>query len=73
MVGDDIAGTCTNAIIEATVDTTRSVVGFEPGGPCDSAFAEHRGAWIPFQPEDGGDTDDRRLLYNAIEWIKSVP
>jgi hypothetical protein len=73
MTGDDIAGTCTNGVVEATVDVTRSVVAFSPGIACTTAFAEHRGAWIPYQPEDGGGIDDRRLLYNVLEWIKSVP
>ena len=72
-LGDDTAGICGNSTIEATLDTTRPLVALETGSACGSGTATHRGVWVPHQPEDGGGADDRRMLYNILEWVKSVP
>ena len=72
-MGDAILGTCTGGQIDATVGGTRTVVAYtaSPAAPCLPGDAmDHRAAFLPFQPEDGGSVTDRRFLYNIIGWIK---
>ena len=76
---DNVVGLCTGATLEGLVgdqlnETPRQLVRYEanPLAPClASVSMDHRAAWFPLQPEDGGNLTDRRLLFNAIDWIKS--
>ena len=61
LVGDPLAG------------APRQVVAYEanPAAPCLSAGPlDHRGAWLPFQPEEGGNATDRLFLFNVLDWLK---
>jgi hypothetical protein len=74
-MGDAIVGTCTGAIIEGQVGGLLTTIAYtaNPAAPCLSgSMMDHRGAWLPFQPEDGGGANDRRYLYNVIDWLKSL-
>ena len=54
--------------------TLSAVYQANPLAPClNGVPMDHRAAWFPLQPEDGGNATDRRLLFNAIDWIKSGP
>ncbi len=78
MVGDRVLGTCTGATVDslvgnATVEPLRQVIAYtaNPAAPCLAGTPmDHKGAWIPFQPEDGGDGTERLLLYNVLDWLK---
>ena len=73
-LGDSILGPCSGSVIDAQVANVRPIIAYDPptNQPC---FAGHptnfRGAWVGFQPEDGGSTNDRRYLYNIFGWITS--
>lgn len=77
MVGDGILGLCTGASVAALVgdpaiETPRQVVAYQANPPTPCLAGEpmdHRGAWLPLQPEDGGDTLDRQFLYDVIDWL----
>ncbi len=74
-MGDAIIGTCTGAAIDGQVGGTLPIVAYtaNAAAPCLSGVSmSHRAAWLPFQPEDGGTSTDRRFLYNAIDWIKTL-
>ncbi len=61
LVGDPLSG------------PPRQVVAYEanPAAPCLSGVPlDHRGAWLPFQPEEGGNATDRLFLFNVIDWLK---
>ncbi len=78
MVGDRVLGTCTGATVDslvgnATVEPIRQVIAYtaNPSSPCLAGVPmDHKGAWLPFQPEDGGDATERQLLYNVLDWLK---
>jgi hypothetical protein len=78
MLGDSVLGICTGATVDslvgdASVEPLRQVVAYSanPLAPCLAGSPlDHRGAWLPFQPEDGGDASERQLLYNVLEWLK---
>ena len=76
--GDNILGVCTGGAIDAlvgnaSIEPLRQAVAYQanPAAPCLAGVpTDHRGAWLPFQPEDGGDATDRRYLYNVLDWLK---
>ena len=78
MVADGVLGLCTGAAVDAlvgdsSVEPLRQVVAYtaNPAAPCLSGVPmDHKGAWLPFQPEDGGDLTDRVFLYNVLDWLK---
>ena len=70
-----ITATCTGAVIDGQVGGLFTTIGYSanPAAPCLSgAPMDHRGAWLPFQPEDGGTATDRQYLYNVFDWVKSL-
>jgi hypothetical protein len=74
-VGDGIVGTCTGANIDSQLGGQKPILAYtaNPNSPCLSGVVmDHRGAWLPFQPEDGGTATDRRYLYNVFNWLKSL-
>ncbi|MCO4774098.1 MAG: putative metal-binding motif-containing protein, partial [Deltaproteobacteria bacterium] len=74
-MGDAIVGTCTGAVIDGQVGGSLTTIAYtaNPSAPClAGAPMDHRGAWLPFQPEDGGSSTDRRYLYNVLDWLKSL-
>ena len=78
MVADGVLGLCTGAAVDALVgdsgvEPPRQAVAYtaNPAAPCLAGVPmDHKGAWVPFQPEDGGDPTDRLFLYNVLDWLK---
>ena|GEM_PF-1546529 len=80
-LSDDVIGLCSGASVEGivgdgTLGTPRQVVEYSANlaAPCLAGSPmDHRGAWLPLQPEDSGNPTDRRLLYNILDWLKASP
>ena len=78
IVADGVLGLCTGAAVDALVgdsgvEPPRQAVAYtaNPAAPCLAGVPmDHKGAWVPFQPEDGGDPTDRLFLYNVLDWLK---